>query len=1079
MGRARSFLSGLLLVLSAPVHAGLNDGARVFLTWSPTRHETDVVAAGETAKLYVRIVGANDVRNARVRLRWSLGNGSECIKLVSGVQDSVFCGDLVERIDGLASRWRIEFNGAPRNLIRYTFDLAGCTETQATFMLDFVEIVDAIGSVVYARSDASVATINGGAVDVGAIAPELLHMDTVVAVEGFPVKIDELYGSNLPPSLSVLLRRQEDGLTYQPDYLHVEPHRLEARFSTLPGDEGTWDVVASHQGFQSQLESKVIVHETGGSGSAAILDPANMAEYIIITGDAFIWEAHHLRSHILSRSYNRLQDVFVVGVNDLMSTFAADDTTSIREFLKYAHNEWASMPQYILLLGDADRAGGASDVVPTLYREARPGPSGATFAYDDGYALLEGDDDYPDVVIARIPARTGLDVTNYLSKLIRYDALSRDLPWSRRVLFGVGDRGGSVNRRFTDGAERVVSTVAPEFVVATEFAHEHGFDYESFEAALRGRLDDGQLLFNAYGNTGSSRDLVFGLDYGGTLGGPFLTSDLGNEDRYFLLCALTCVAHAFDRSNPSICIGTHLLCDDPDVGAIASISVTNNIFHVPMEDVNSHLIDQLIEAPQRRSVGSAFWTAKARSLALWRTHKREVQMLSLLGDPALELNRVPDRSGSFLESGFELSQPLAKQNAIWAATAVSEATARIVGKSNGNAAEGVRSMRLGHDAQSSNSIVDYSLFEGSWTIDEFARLSFRALVEETAEPHGLVTIDGVLASGGLVSGHAAAPVDQHGTRLLLEERTTPIGSWVHYYVDLVGMGGERIDRWIARFGGRAAGGIARAFVDDVRFRTGSRFDGYQFLSNTSFEDDVDRDGVPDFWSGYRLQASASIAAVNDADSQGGSRSVVLTPVTGQTNAMAQATSLPVGAVVVGFWAKTDDPGAYDVSVELTDKHNPSNQPDRQTVVVSDQWSYSLLSMQVPPGQEQSVQCELTFVLAGDSTRYWFDDVELTLPSAIGQSAPELVPGFGFMRVRPNPFNPTAEIVLGLDGESADAKLRVFNVRGRVVDTIVLESARPGIHRVNWTPTALASGRYYLQLLAADGRSAVQSITLVR
>ncbi|MBD3222470.1 S8 family serine peptidase [bacterium] len=83
---------------------------------------------------------------------------------------------------------------------------------------------------------------------------------------------------------------------------------------------------------------------------------------------------------------------------------------------------------------------------------------------------------------------------------------------------------------------------------------------------------------------------------------------------------------------------------------------------------------------------------------------------------------------------------------------------------------------------------------------------------------------------------------------------------------------------------------------------------------------------------------------------------------------------------------------------------------------------------------------------------------------------------------PNPFNPRTEIRFTLPGPEA-VQLRLYDVQGRLVRTLV-DGVRPaGVQRITWDGRdergqAVASGRYIARLIAS-GRERVASLTLVR
>jgi len=83
---------------------------------------------------------------------------------------------------------------------------------------------------------------------------------------------------------------------------------------------------------------------------------------------------------------------------------------------------------------------------------------------------------------------------------------------------------------------------------------------------------------------------------------------------------------------------------------------------------------------------------------------------------------------------------------------------------------------------------------------------------------------------------------------------------------------------------------------------------------------------------------------------------------------------------------------------------------------------------------------------------------------------------------PNPFNPQTEISYSLP-TGQDVELKIFDIRGYLVKSLVSEHMPAGEHRVNWDGTdskgrSMASGVYLCQLKA--GRiNMTKRLTLVR
>ncbi len=87
-------------------------------------------------------------------------------------------------------------------------------------------------------------------------------------------------------------------------------------------------------------------------------------------------------------------------------------------------------------------------------------------------------------------------------------------------------------------------------------------------------------------------------------------------------------------------------------------------------------------------------------------------------------------------------------------------------------------------------------------------------------------------------------------------------------------------------------------------------------------------------------------------------------------------------------------------------------------------------------------------------------------------------GAATLRAHPNPFNPRTKISFGL-ARDGHVSLRVFDIRGRLVATLVNGRVAAGSHDVEFDGDALASGVYLLRLRAPDGLDVTRRITLMK
>lgn len=90
---------------------------------------------------------------------------------------------------------------------------------------------------------------------------------------------------------------------------------------------------------------------------------------------------------------------------------------------------------------------------------------------------------------------------------------------------------------------------------------------------------------------------------------------------------------------------------------------------------------------------------------------------------------------------------------------------------------------------------------------------------------------------------------------------------------------------------------------------------------------------------------------------------------------------------------------------------------------------------------------------------------LVFPPTSVRELPSEIPGsFTLEQNYPNPFNPSTTIQFSLP-RSQFVTLRVFNLLGEQIATLVSESVSPGTHQAEWTPQGLPSGVYFYRLQA--------------
>ena len=91
-----------------------------------------------------------------------------------------------------------------------------------------------------------------------------------------------------------------------------------------------------------------------------------------------------------------------------------------------------------------------------------------------------------------------------------------------------------------------------------------------------------------------------------------------------------------------------------------------------------------------------------------------------------------------------------------------------------------------------------------------------------------------------------------------------------------------------------------------------------------------------------------------------------------------------------------------------------------------------------------------------------------------ESAPEKI---SLDSAYPNPFNPTTTIEFGLPFDS-EISIQIYNLQGRVVETLANEYIQAGYHSVTWNADNFSSGVYFVKM-ATGGDVKTQKLLLVK
>ncbi len=99
-------------------------------------------------------------------------------------------------------------------------------------------------------------------------------------------------------------------------------------------------------------------------------------------------------------------------------------------------------------------------------------------------------------------------------------------------------------------------------------------------------------------------------------------------------------------------------------------------------------------------------------------------------------------------------------------------------------------------------------------------------------------------------------------------------------------------------------------------------------------------------------------------------------------------------------------------------------------------------------------------------------------SDVEEKESELPEGTELHDAYPNPFNASTKIKYSLNNNS-HVKISIYDINGRLVDTLVENQRNSGSHQVVWSPENISSGTYFYQLIVDGKRLATKKAIYVK
>jgi hypothetical protein len=387
---------------------------------------------------------------------------------------------------------------------------------------------------------------------------------------------------------------------------------------------------------------------------ADLLDPANAADYLIVTPPVFLAAAESLAADRAARLPGFASPRAAIATTDRIAAQLAggrSDPVAIRNLLAYAQRHWAAGPLYVCLLGDASddpknyTGFSVPDLLPT-YNEYWDSTILVQFISDDFYAFLDGPGDQLfDLAIGRLPASNASEALFLaLGKNRAYDR-AQDFDWWRtRALLTADDAWKwsiPTTKRDPVGADHVTQMERKDalhlpFPVRREkvYLNDYPFADSTKQSKPRAReafiaaVNAGNWIveFSGHGNENFLADEQL-----------FRESDrqrLTNQARPSIFGFFSCTVGKFDDNETQNDLAESLL-RHPGGGSVVSLAASQEVFGAESARLNDAFVDALFPLRPRvdtlRTAGLAWAEAKNAPT----NQNSVVRKYGYLGDPAV------------------------------------------------------------------------------------------------------------------------------------------------------------------------------------------------------------------------------------------------------------------------------------------------------------------------------------------------------------------------------------------------------------------------------------------------------------
>jgi len=373
-------------------------------------------------------------------------------------------------------------------------------------------------------------------------------------------------------------------------------------------------------------------------------------EYVIIAPAILKNEAEDLKSYRSGSAPVKLTSQ-VYYTEKIFNEFSggAPDPVAIRDFIKYAYDNWTIKPKYVLLLGDGSydyynvsQSNSTKNLIPTL-QTIQSLDEVDSYPVEDFFARISGNDNKVDVAIGRINVHNSAEAQAVIKKIKSYETgTDSDKNW-RNLITLVGDDGFPLKNG--DGnLHQIQSEQLANYFIPKTFSINKiylaafptnitsaGRRKPAVNQAILDAMNNGTLILSYIGHGAPNvwaDELILETS----------SSNYLQNSKYYFLTAATCDFGKFDATSEES--GTEKMLIADGTGSIGALAASRPTYPYPNAELNTYFYNTLLtnkDASGRPvTIGEAYMITKQHGSNSLFNDERYL----LFGDPALRL-KVP------------------------------------------------------------------------------------------------------------------------------------------------------------------------------------------------------------------------------------------------------------------------------------------------------------------------------------------------------------------------------------------------------------------------------------------------------